>query len=383
MALHRATIAEIDLGAFRHNLRLIRSHLTDKVKIMAVVKADAYGHGAIPCTKAALDEGADYLGVGIIAEGIELRESGIKAPIQLLTGIFPDEAEDLVKYDLSTTIFSQDIAETISKIAAKKNKLVGVHLKINTGMGRLGASIESFPSLISYIDRCPNLQIESIFTHLSSADQDPDYTRNQLDRFENALNKAKELGIKIPLAHSANSSAIIRFPESNYDMVRPGLLLYGVLPSPHLKPYVGNMVSGKNTFKPVMEWKTHILQINHTPPNTPLSYGQKFITKRDSLIATLAVGYADGLNRRLSNEMNVLIRGKFVPQIGTICMDMILVDVTEVPDICLLDEVVLIGKQGNESIGADQLAETLNTVPYEILCNVGKRVPRVYKTKTL
>ncbi|MGV7221347.1 MAG: alanine racemase [Nitrospinales bacterium] len=380
MALHRATIAEIDLGAFRHNLRLIRTNIPEKVKIMAVVKADAYGHGAIPCAKAALKEGADYLGVGIIAEGIELRESGITAPIQLLTGIFPDEAEDLIEYDLSTTIYTQELAETISKIAKTNNKTVGVHLKVNTGMGRLGASIEAIPKLAPYIDQCPNLKLESIFTHLSSADYDPDYTHNQLDRFEKAIKKVRELGIKIPVIHSANSAALMRFPESYYDMVRPGLLLYGILPSPSLKPYAGNMESGKEGFIPVMQWKTHILQINKTPANTPLSYGQKFITKRDSLIATLPIGYADGLSRGLSNKMKVLIKGKVVPQIGTICMDMILVDVTDIADVSLNDEVVLIGKQGNEVIGADQMAEFLNTVPYEILCNVGKRVPRVYKS---
>jgi alanine racemase len=380
MALHRATIAEIDLGAFRHNLRLLRSHLPDKVKIMAVVKADAYGHGALLCAKAALNEEVDCLGVGIIAEGIELRESGITAPIQLLTGIFPDEADDLIKFDLSTTLSTLEVAEVISSKAQKANKRVGVHLKIDTGMGRLGASIDAFPELITFIDQCPNLKLESVFTHLSSADDDQDYTHKQLNRFNDVLKKAKELGIEIPMAHSANSSAILRFPESYYDMVRPGLILYGALPSPQLKPYVENVVAGNNSFLPVMKWKTRILQINQTPPETAMSYGQKFITKRDSLIATLPVGYADGLNRRLSNKMNVLIRGKSAPQIGTICMDMILVDVTDIENVSLQDEVVLIGKQGDESIGVDQVAELIDTVPYETLCNVGKRVPRVYKS---
>jgi alanine racemase len=379
MALHRATIAEIDLGAFRHNLRLIRSHLPDRVNIMAVVKADAYGHGAILCAKAAVDEGADYLGVGVIAEGIELRENGIATPIQLLTGIFPDEAEDLIKYDLSTTLCTLELAKTISKIAGKNNKKAGVHLKIDTGMARLGSSIEAFPELITFIDQSPNLQLESVFTHLSSADSDPDYTHKQLNRFNSALKKAKDLGIKIPIVHSANSAAILRFPDSYYDMVRPGLLLYGALPSPNLKPYVKNVVSGNDSFMPVMKWKTQILQINHIPTNAPLSYGQKFITNRNSLIATLPVGYADGLNRGLSNKMKVLVRGKVVPQIGTICMDMILVDVTDVEDVSLQDEVVLIGNQGNESIDAELIADITDTVPYETLCNVGKRVPRIYK----
>ena len=378
MALHRATFVEIDLSAFRNNIRVLRSYLPEKVKMMAVVKADAYGHGAIPCAKAALDEGVDYLGVGIISEGIELRENGIKSPIHLLTGIFPDEAEDLIKYNLSTTLYTQELAETISKIAEKNNKKASVHLKVNTGMGRLGAAIDTFPELAEYINRCPNLLLESIFTHLSSADYDPDYTHIQLDRFNNVLNKVNNLGIKTPMIHSANSSALIRYPESYYDMVRPGLILYGVLPSPHLKPFASNIVSGNDALKPVMKWKTQILQINPAPPNTPLSYAQKFITKRDSLIATLPVGYADGLNRGLSNKMKVLIRGEIAPQIGTICMDMILVDVTDVPGVSLQDEVILMGKQGNEHLGADKIAELTNTVPYETLCNVGKRVPRKY-----
>lgn len=345
---------------------------------MAVVKADAYGHGAVPCANAALDEGADCLGVGIISEGMELRESGIKGPIHLLTGIFPDEAEDLIKYNLSTTLYTHELAEAVSRMAAKSGKRAGIHLKIDTGMGRLGASLEAFPELAEFVSQSPNLILESVFTHLSSADDCPEYTQMQMARFDSALEKLRNKGIQVPLAHCANSAALLRYPQSRYGMVRPGLILYGALPSPSLQPYVKNLVPNGKGFLPVMQWKTRIIQISSAPENTPLSYGQKFVTSRSSLIATLPVGYADGLSRGLSNQMEVLIRGKKAPQVGTICMDMILIDVTDVPGAALDDEAVIFGKQGDEIITADEIAERTATVSYETLCTVGKRVPRVY-----
>ena len=378
MASHRATYAEIDLGAFRHNLRAIRSALGPGVKIMAVVKADAYGHGAVQCAKAALEAGVDCLGAGIISEGIELRESGIKAPIQLLTGIFPDEAGDLVKYGLATTLYTRGLAETIAKAAARQGVVAGVHLKIDTGMGRLGVSTEGFPELAGFVSRTANLRLESVFTHLSSADQNREYTQLQLTRFDSALKKMESLGMPIPLAHCANSAALLRFPESHYGMARPGLILYGALPSPGLQPDVENMLADGAELLPVMQWKTRIIQISSVPQNTPLSYGQKYVTGRDSLIATLPVGYADGLNRALSNKMAVLVRGIKAPQVGTICMDMTLIDVTDIPGVTLCDEAVIFGKQGDAVLSVDKMAELAQTVPYETLCAVGKRVPRKY-----
>ena len=345
---------------------------------MAVVKADAYGHGAGPCAKAALEEGADCLGVGIISEGIVLRENGITAPIQVLTGIFPDEAEDLIKHDLSTTLYTQELADTISKVAAQKGKIAGVHLKIDTGMGRLGISAEAFPEFADIVNRSTNLRLESVFTHLSSADQNREYTQLQLTRFDSALEKMKSLGLQIPLAHCANSAALLGFPDSHYGMVRPGLILYGALPSPSLQSDFKSMMPNAPGLLPVMQWKTRIIQISSIPPNTPLSYGQKFVTARDSRIATLPVGYADGLCRGLSNKMEVLIRGIKAPQVGTICMDMILIDVTDIHGVELYDEAVLFGKQGDEALSADHMAELTGTVPYETLCTVGKRVPRIY-----
>ena len=381
MALHRATYAEIDLSALRKNFNAIRAALQPQVKIMAVVKADAYGHGAVPCAKAFLEAGADCLGAGIIAEGIELRESGINAPVQILAGIFSDEIEDLIKYDLSTTLYSLEMAEAIAKKAAREGKQAGLHLKIDTGMSRLGAAPEAFPELAEFVGKSKNLRIESVFTHLSSADEDPEYTLLQLSRFDDILSKVKSMGIDINLAHCANSAALLTFPQSQYDMVRPGIITYGALPSPNLKPQAKELFSGDNDAEgplPVMQWKTGILQISSLPENTPLSYGKKFVTARESLIATLPVGYADGLSRGLSNKMKVLVRGQRAPQVGTICMDMCMIDVTDIPDAQIGDEVVIFGKQGDESITADELAEWQETVSHEILTAVAQRVPRKY-----
>jgi len=378
MALHRATYAEIDLSALRKNFSAIRAALQPQVKIMAVVKADAYGHGAVPCAKAFLDAGADYLGAGIIAEGIELRESGINSPVQILAGVFSNEIEDLIKYDLSTTLYSLEMAKAIAKWAAREGKQAGLHLKIDTGMSRLGAAPEAFPELAEFVGNSKNLRIESVFTHLSSADEDPEYTLLQLSRFDDILSKVKGMGIEINLAHCANSAALLTFPQSQYDMVRPGIVTYGALPSPNLKPQAKELFSGDNGLLPVMQWKTGILQISSLPENTPLSYGKKFVTARESLIATLPVGYADGLNRGLSNKMKVLVRGQRAPQVGTICMDMCMIDVTDIPDAQIDDEVVIFGKQGDESITADELAEWQETVSHEILTAVAQRVPRKY-----
>jgi len=349
--------------------------------LMAVVKADAYGHGAGPCTRAVLEAGADTLGVGILAEGIELRELGIKAPIQVLVGIFPDEADELIQHNLTTTLYSRSLAETLSQRAGLLGKDVGVHIKIDTGMGRLGVPPEQLTGLVEYIMGLNNVRIESVFTHLSSADDsDPEFTQNQIARLQSALEQLKAAKFNIPLAHCANSAALLQFPKSQFDLVRPGIALYGALPSPGLGPVVDTITRGNKNFplRPVMQWKTRILTINSLPKGSPVSYGKKFVTQRDSKIATLPVGYADGLERLLTHKMQVLVGGHKVPQVGTICMDMCMVDVTDRIGVKEGDEVVLLGHQGSETITADEMAAQAGTIPYEILCGVGKRVPRIY-----
>jgi alanine racemase len=379
--LHRATVAEIHLSNLRHNVQALRSLLKPNVQLMAVVKANAYGHGALPCTQAVLDAGADTLGVGIISEGIELREQGIQAPIQILVGIFPDEIDDLIHHNLTTTLHSRSLAESLSQRAGQLGKEVGIHIKVDTGMGRLGITPDHLPELVELITNLKNIRIESIFTHFSSADDaDPDFTQNQIARFQSALDQLKKAKFHIPLAHCANSAALLQFPESQFDLVRPGICLYGALPTPALATAVESITHQNKNFSllPVMQWKTRILTINSLPKGSPVSYGQKFVTQRDSRIATLPVGYADGLERLLTNRMQVLVSGRKVPQVGTICMDMCMVDVTDITEAREGDEVVLFGQQGKESITADEMAAQAETISYEILCGVGKRVPRIY-----
>jgi len=381
MAKHRATVAEIDLSAFRHNLTGIRSLLAPKVKIMAVVKADGYGHGAVPCAKAAMEAGADWLGVAILEEGIELRENGITAPLLVMGGIFPNEVADLIHHDLSTSVSTLPLAESLSQQAEKQGKTVGVHLKVDTGMGRLGMHPGDLLPFVEKIHYLNNLRMEGIFTHLSSSDEeDPKFTQLQFSRLVEALTPLKTKGIPLPLIHTANSAAILTVADSHLNMVRPGIILYGALPSPDLKPTIDALKAHDVQFRPVMRWKSKIIQINKVPKGTPLSYNRQFVTERESLIATLPVGYGDGLNRALSNNMDVLIRGQRAPQVGVICMDLCLIDVTNIEGVQCEDEVVLFGQQGEETITVDEMAEQCGTISYEILCNVSKRVPRVYLT---
>jgi alanine racemase len=383
MAHHRATFAEINLKAFRHNLQNLKTITEPASGVMAVIKADAYGHGAIPCAKAAVDSGVDYLGAGIIEEGIELRENGITEPILILGSIFPDEVADLVRHDLATILCTPHLAQALAKEAEKQGKTVNVHIKVDTGMNRLGVLPENLLPLVENISNLPTLKLEALSTHFSSADdEDTSITTQQIELFQKTLIDLQKAGVTMPpLTHLANTSALLRFPESRSEMVRPGLILYGALPSPILNSVVEEICQKENlqNFQPVMQWKSKIILLKSVQKGQPLSYSRKHVTQRDSLIATLPIGYADGLHRNLSNNMEVLVKGKRAPQVGTICMDMILIDVTEVPDVQMGDEVVIFGKQGEEEIQVEELAEKSNTIPYEILCNVGKRVPRVYQ----
>jgi len=387
MTLNRATTAEISLDAFRHNLRTVKT-LARPAATMAVVKADAYGHGAVPCARAALEEGVEYLGVGIIQEGIELRESGITSPILILGGVFPNEVSDLIKHNLSTSLSTSALAHTISNEAERMGKIVGVHIKVDTGMGRLGTQPEDFACLLDNVMSYKNLQVEGVFTHLACADEeDLEVTHRQLSCFSKVLEKLQAGNLSRPfntngplLIHSANTAGLFRFPESRFDMVRPGISLFGSMPSPVCIPVLDKLVEQKRLapLRPVMCWKTKVIQVHTLRKGTPVSYGGRYTTTRDSRIATLPVGYADGLSRHLSNNMELLIKGKRVKQVGTICMDMCLIDVTNIPGVAMGEEVVIFGNQGEAQISVDELATRAETIPYEILCGVGKRVPRIY-----
>lgn len=374
MAHHRTTRAEVDLLAFRQNFQSLRSCLDQQTKVMAVIKADGYGHGAVPCAKIAVECGADYLGAGVIEEGIELRENGLNTPTLVLGSIFPDEAEDLVQHDLTTVVCTLPLAQALSKAAGKQNKTVSVHIKVDTGMNRLGVTPENLAALLDSIRSLPNLKIEGVSTHFSSADdEDPSFTLVQLEKFRSVLPMLEKENI--PILHCANTSALFKFPESHFNMVRPGLILYGALPSPSLRSFVN---CEEKPFQPVMQWKSQVILVKAIAKGQPISYSGSYTTQRESLVATLPIGYADGLHRTLSNNMEVLIRGKRAPQIGNICMDMTLIDVTEIQDVRAGDEVVLFGEQEGNVISVEEMAEKGKTIPYEILCNVGKRVPRFY-----
>jgi len=389
MTVNRATFAEINLDSFRHNLHSIKSLMGPGVGTMAIIKADAYGHGAIQCARVATKEQVNYIGVGIIQEGIELRESGITSPILILGGVYPNEIEELIKYNLSTSLSNSVIASDISKKAEQANKSVGVHIKIDTGMGRLGIQPEGFMSLLNNVRSYKNLKIEGVFTHLSSADEeDSAKTNHQISIFSNVLKKLHTTNISKMnnvnghiLSHSANTAGLLRFPESRFDLVRPGISLFGSFPSPATASAFDVLAKENKLTKlrPVMNWKTKIIQVQTLRKGVSVSYGGRYVTKNDETrIATIPVGYADGLSRRLSGNMELLVKEKRVKQVGTICMDMCLIDITDLPDVTMGEEVVIFGNQGKGQIKVEELATQADTIPYEILCGVGKRVPRIY-----
>ena len=388
MSLNRATSVEINLDAFRYNLRIIKSLVGLNTETMAIIKADAYGHGAVQCARAAIEEGIKYLGVGIIQEGIELRESGITSPILILGGVYPDELTELIYYNLSTSLSTLALAKAISKKADQSKKNISVHIKIDTGMGRLGVQCEDFSDLLEHVMSYKNITIEGFFTHLANADNvDPKVSQEQIVKFTNILKVtqtkkfSKLYSSRRPiLIHSANSAGLLRYPESRFNLVRPGISLYGSLPSPILKPVL-NSIKKYNcpALRPVMSWKTKIIQVQTLRKGIPLSYGGSYTTQKNkSRIAILPVGYADGLNRRLSNKMEFLVKGTRVKQIGTICMDMCLIDVTKLPNVDMGEEVVILGSQGKDTIPIEELAAKAETIPYEMFCGISKRVPRVY-----
>jgi alanine racemase len=338
---------------------------------MAVLKADAYGHGAVRIAKVALENGADWLGVAIVEEGVELRRANIKAPTLVLGLTSPGEVPALLSYNLTPTVCSLDDVAMVSAEAERIGRIANVHIKIDTGMGRIGLLPGEAPDFIRRVAELKNLRIEGLCTHLSSAEEeDGGFTRGQIEDFRSLIGRLAEMGINIPLKHAANSAGLLNYPDSHLDMVRPGLIIYGLHPS--------DGTSRAIDLKPAMSFKTRVSYLKKVRPGRAISYGRTFVTERETLVATLPVGYADGYSRSLSNCGEVLIGGRRAPIIGRVCMDMCLADVSSVPGVGLRDEVVLMGKQGGEEITADDLAAKLKTINYEVVCSIGKRVPRVY-----
>lgn len=379
------TWAEIDLSAYAHNITELR-RITDKnARLMAVVKANGYGHGAIEVARVALLNGAEYLGVARINEAIQLREAGLEAPI-LIFGYTPsDQAKTLIKYDLTQTVYSYKAAKVLSEYAVQKGTKICVHIKADSGMGRLGVLLNSNNNAdtdnhllqdtveaVESISRLPGLTVEGIFTHFATADDaDKSYARMQIDVFTDFINSLARRGLELPLKHAANSGALIDLPESHLDMVRPGIATYGLYPSSEV-----NM--RKVDLKPVMTLKSRIIQLKKVPAGFNISYGITYQTEKPTAIATVPVGYADGFNRLLSNRGHMLVHDQRVPIVGRVCMDLTMIDVGSVSDAAVEDEVVVFGPQSNGSVTADEIALKLNTINYEIVSTITARVPRVY-----
>jgi len=372
MTGYQRVIAEINLDNIAHNIREIKKALNENIKLLTVVKADAYGHGAVEVSKVALYNGSDWLGVAICDEGIFLRENNIHVPILILGYTPASKIDEVVKNNLTQTVFSLNMAKILSNSAVKLNKTANIHIKIDTGMGRIGflPTDENIEEIIK-ISKLPNIKITGIFTHFSTADQaDKTFTYKQYDKFKYVVNKIKAFGIKDIICHAANSACILEVRDTMLDMVRAGIITYGMLPSNEVKKNID--------LKPAMSLKTHISYIKTVGENVSIGYGRTYFTNKITKIATVPVGYADGYSRILSNKARVIVNGQYANVIGNICMDQFMIDVTDIENVNIDDEVVLMGNQKDASITAEELASLEQTINYEVVCNVGKRVPRVY-----
>lgn len=371
MHRYRPTWAEINLGNVAHNVKAFRRLIPLPTRLMAVVKAEGYGHGAVEVGRAALAAGADWLAVALVEEGIRLRQAGLAAPILVLGYLPPDAMGAVIQYHLTPGLVDLASLEMLEDEARLQRKKVGVHLKIDTGMGRLGARGSAGLELVARVLKSSHLELEGVYTHFAAADtEDKSFTLTQLDKFKSIVETIKKEKPQI-IAHCANSAAGLEIPEAYLDMVRIGISLYGLYPSPEVKPVI--------ELRPVMSLHTNIAFVKEVPEGTPISYGCTYVTPRPSRIATLPLGYADGYMRLLSGKANVLIGGQRVPQVGRICMDYCMVDVTDLPDAGVGEPVVIFGSQGNQNISVDELAELIGTINYEIVCAVSARVPRYYK----
>lgn len=357
--------AEIDLNALSHNLNFVRKKIGN-TNILAVVKANAYGHGGAAVAKHLIQEGVPRLGVAFSDEAITLRESGITAPINVFFD--RDNVDECFKYNLTPTVFDLDTAKKLSSKARSLKQQLSIHVKVDTGMGRIGLDIRKALGVILKISSLKNLKLDGLMSHFSEAElQDKSYAGFQLKNFLTLANELKENNIRCRFFHIANSAAVLTMPDAHLNMVRPGIMLYGY------------GCSENDKLKPVMSIKGKIGFLKKVPAGTSISYGRAFITKRRSIIATIPVGYADGYNRRLSNQGEVLINEKRAPVVGRVCMDTIMVDVTDIPDVSYKTEVVLLGRQGKEKITAEDIALKTGTIPYEVLTSIGQRIKRVYK----
>ncbi len=364
---YRPTWAQINLKNLEYNFNQVKSLLSPEIKILVTVKADAYGHGLIAVSKRLSAAKVDYLGVASIDEGILLRKAGIKIPILLLGLILKKDIQPLFNYQLTPTVCDEELAAAINAKAGKLKKKIALHIKVDTGMGRIGVLHNDAFNLVKKIHMLKNVEIEGIFTHFAFADINRKFTDYQINLFNKLVIDLNKRGIVIPLVHAANSIGLINYQHSHFTMVRPGLVIYGLHPKEHLSIKL----------KPVLSLKTRIVFIKRAAKGSGISYGCTYITKRPTNIVTLPIGYGDGYPRNLSNLAPLLIAGRRFRIAGRICMDQIMSDLGSFkPKVG--DEVVLIGRQGKQKVTAEELADLSGTIPYEIVCGLGSRIPRVY-----
>lgn len=363
--------ATIDLAALIHNLTQFRCLLSPGCDVLAVVKANAYGHGAAEVAGALIRQGVARVAVVSVDEGIMLRQAGINVPVIVLGPLFKEHVSDLLAHRLTPVVSDPTLVPDMARGAASLPTPYPIHIKVDTGMGRLGLTLDGLQALLASNGVPKSLHLEGLMTHLSDTDgESPAATEQQLKQFHRAIDLLSRHGVSVPLIHAANSGGAVRFPQARYSLVRPGIMLYGYHTLPKSVPVP--------QLRPVLSLRTRIAQVRTIPAGHTVSYNGTFTARRSTRVAVLPIGYADGINRRLSNRGQVLLHGRRAPMIGLICMDMTLVDATDIPGAAVGDEVVLIGRQGHERITADEVASWLDTIPYEVLCSIGPRVARCY-----
>jgi alanine racemase len=362
--------AEVNLDALRHNLAFIRARVGEDVEIMAVVKADGYGHGAREIVQALIPAGVSWFGVANTLEGIVVRSVDPDIQIMVLGQVFPENVPDIFSYNLTPIVCDYETAEILDREAQRCKKRLVVHVKIDTGMGRIGVWHEDFQCFLDDVGKLTHLKIDGFLSHFPSSDEDAEFSHSQVSIFKKVVSEAAREQIRARILHMANSAAILKLPASYFDMVRPGIVLYGLYPSA--------VFSEKCDIQPVLSLKTKVSFVKKVRKGMTISYGMTFRARKPTVVATIPAGYGDGYNRHLSNTGRVLIKGKYAPIVGRVTMDQTMVDVGHIPGVKVGDEVVLIGRQGKHEITVEEIARLVDTIPYEIVCGINKRVERVY-----
>jgi alanine racemase len=368
--MHRPTWVEVDLGAIAHNLRVLRRHLGDAVHVTAVVKADGYGHGAVPVSDVALAGGADLLGVACVEEALELRAAGIDAPILVLSAVLPEVIDGALDADVALTVGDVAFAHVLAAKSQARGATARAHVKIDTGMSRLGLPVEQAVEGIIEIASLEGIRLEGVCTHFPSADDDPEFTSAQVRTFGQIIAELGRRGVRPPCLHLANSAAAIGLPESRFNRVRIGLAMYGLHGSA-AAPWPLDL-------RPALSLKARVTSVRALAAGATVSYGRTYRADRPTTLATVPIGYADGYSRALSNRGAMLVRGRRCPIVGRVCMDATMIDIGALSDAGVGEEVVVYGRQGSERIAVEEVAALLDTIPYEIVCAIGKRVPRRY-----